>query len=271
MTDEGFVAGEVSDIKATGSVTNVSEGEVTNTITFTEGANYKASNYAITKNEGKLSITAISTEVTVTIKGNTATATYDGNKHSVEDYTVDSISNPLYVQANIRFTGNAKAEGTDAGEYPMGLKATDFTNNNANFSNVKFEIAEDGQLVINPRQVTLSSASANKKYDGTALTRPVVTITGEFVEGEVSDIYATGSVTNVSEGEVKNAITFTEGANYKEANYSITKKEGKLSITPVTDEVTVTITGNTDTKTYDGNLHSVEGYTVENISEPSGK
>ena len=269
VTDEGFVAGEVSDIKATGSVTNVSEGEVTNTITFTEGANYKASNYAITKNEGKLSITAISTEVTVTIKGNTATATYDGNKHSVEDYTVDSISNPLYVQANIRFTGNAKAEGTDAGEYPMGLKATDFTNNNANFSNVKFEIAEDGQLVINPRQVTLSSASANKKYDGTALTRPVVTITGEFVEGEVSDIYATGSVTNVSEGEVKNAITFTEGANYKEANYSITKKEGKLSITPVTDEVTVTITGNTDTKTYDGNLHSVEGYTVENISEPT--
>ena len=268
VTGDGFVEGEVSDIRATGSVTNVSDGEVTNTITFTEGTNYKASNYAITKNEGKLSITAITSEITVTINGKTDTKTYDGSEKSVNGYDVN-ISNSLYKATDFTFNGLAVVTGKDAGEYPMGLKATDFTNNNANFSNVKFEIAEDGQLVINPRQVTLSSASANKKYDGTALTRPVVTITGEFVEGEVSDIYATGSVTNVSEGEVKNAITFTEGANYKEANYSITKKEGKLSITPVTDEVTVTITGNTDTKTYDGNLHSVEGYTVENISKPT--
>ena len=32
VTGDGFVAGEVSDVKATGSVTHVSEGEVTNTI-----------------------------------------------------------------------------------------------------------------------------------------------------------------------------------------------------------------------------------------------
>ena len=267
---DGFVEGEVSEIKATGSVTNVSEGEVTNAITFTEGANYNATNYSITKNEGKLSITAISTEVTVTIKGNTATATYDGDKHSVEDYTVDSISNPLYVQANIRFTGNAKAEGTDAGEYPMGLKATDFTNNNANFTNVKFTV-EDGKLVINKRQVTLTSETASKLYDGTALTKPVVTVIdeGNIFAGEVSDIKATGSVTNVSEGTVTNTITFKPGPNFKADNYSIKKSEGKLSITPITDEVTVTIKGNTDTATYDGNSHSVEGYTVENISKPT--
>ena len=267
VTDDGFVANEVRDIKAIGSVTNVSEGEVTNTITFTEGANYKASNYAITKHEGKLSITAITSEITVTINGKTDTKTYDGSEKSVNGYDVN-ISNSLYKATDFTFNGSAVVTGKDAGEYPMGLKAANFANKNTNFAKVTF-IVEDGKLVINKRRVTLTSETASKKYDGTALTRPVVTITGEFVEGEVSDIYATGSVTNVSEGEVKNAITFTEGANYKEANYSITKKEGKLSITPVTDEVTVTITGNTDTKTYDGNLHSVEGYTVENISKPT--
>ena len=269
VTGDGFVANEVSDIHATGSVTNVSEGEVTNTITFTEGANYKASNYAITKNEGKLSITAITDEVTVTIIGNTDTKTYDGNKHSVEDYTV-SISKPkLYQENDIKFTGVAKAEGTDAGEYPMGLEAANFANKNTNFAKVTF-IVEDGKLVINKRQVTLTSASASKKYDGTPLTKPDVTVTdeGNIFVGEVSDIHATGSVTNVSEGEVKNAITFTKGDSFKDKNYEITKNEGKLSIIPITDEVTVTIKGNTATATYDGKTHSVEGYAVDSISNP---
>ena len=269
VTGDGFVAGEVSDIHATGSVTNVSEGEVTNTITFTEGANYKAPNYSITKNEGKLSITANDTEVTVTIIGNTDTKTYDGNKHSVEDYTV-SISKPkLYQENDIKFTGVAKAEGTDAATYPMGLKAEDFTNNNANFTNVNFFV-EDGKLVINKRQVTLTSETASKEYDGTPLTKPDVTVGDDgFVDGEVSDIHATGSVTNVSEGDVTNTITFTKGDKFKDKNYAITKHEGKLSITANDTEVTVTIKGNTATATYDGNSHSVEGYTVENISKPT--
>ena len=269
VTDEGFVAGEVSDIHATGSVTNVSEGEVTNTIIFTEGANYKASNYAITKNEGKLSITAITDEVTVTITGNTDTKTYDGNKHSVEGYTV-SISKPkLYQENDITFTGSAKAEGTDADTYLMGLKVADFTNNNKNFTTVNF-VVEDGKLVINKRQVTLTSASASKKYDGEALTKPDVTVTGDgFVAGEVSEIKAIGSVINVSEREVTNTITFKPEANYKADNYTIAKNEGKLSIIANDTEVTVTIKGNTDTVTYDGNSHSVEGYTVESISKPT--
>ena len=269
VTGDGFVTGEVSDIHATGSVTNVSEGEVTNTITFTEGANYKASNYSITKNEGKLSITANDTEVTVTIIGNTDTKTYDGNKHSVEDYTV-SISKPkLYQENDIKFTGVAKAEGTDAATYPMGLKAEDFTNNNANFTNVNFFV-ENGKLVINKRQVTLTSETASKEYDGTPLTKPDVTVGDDgFVDGEVSDIHATGSVTNVSEGDVTNTITFTKGDKFKDKNYAITKHEGKLSITANDTEVTVTIKGNTATATYDGNSHSVEGYTVENISKPT--
>ena len=269
VTDEGFVAGEVSDIHATGSVTNVSEGEVTNTIIFTEGANYKASNYAITKNEGKLSITAITDEVTVTITGNTDTKTYDGNKHSVEGYAV-SISKPkLYQENDITFTGSAKAEGTDADTYLMGLKVADFTNNNKNFTTVNF-VVEDGKLVINKRQVTLTSASASKKYDGEALTKPDVTVTGDgFVAGEVSEIKAIGSVTNVSDGEVTNTITFTKGDSFKDKNYEIAKNEGKLSIIANDTEVTVTIKGNTDTVTYDGNSHSVEDYTVENISKPT--
>ena len=262
----GFVKDEVKEVKATGSVTNVSEGEVTNTIVITEGENFKESNYSITKHEGKLSITPVTDEVTVTIKGNSKTTPYNGTVQSVGGYTVESISNTLYTSTDFTLNGQAKAAGKDAAKYPMNLDATQFVNNNTNFSNVKFEIAEDGQLVISPRAVTLTSQTDSKDYDGTPLTRPNVKVEGNFVDGEVTKVEATGSVTYVSEGDVTNTIVITEGENFKESNYSITKHEGTLSITEVDAEVTVTIKGHEATATYDGNPHSVEGYEITDIS-----
>ena len=261
---DGFAKNEGATYDFTGSQTDV--GESDNSFTYTLNRNTNPDNYNIKVVSGKLKVTPFTDEVTVTITGNTDTKTYDGNKHSVEGYTV-SISKPkLYQENDITFTGSAKAEGTDANTYLMGLKVADFTNNNKNFTTVNF-VVEDGKLVINKRQVTLTSASASKKYDGTPLTKEVVTVDGEgFVAGEVSDIKATGSVTNVSEGEVTNAITFTKGDSFKDKNYEIAKNEGKLSIIANDTEVTVTIKGNTDTATYDGKSHSVSGYEVESIS-----
>ena len=262
----GFVKDEVKEVKATGSVTNVSEGVVTNTIVITEGENFKESNYSITKHEGTLSITPVTDEVTVTIKGNKDTTPYNGTVQSVGGYTVESISNTLYTSTDFTLNGQAMATGKDAATYPMNLDATQFINNNTNFAKVKFEIVEDGQLVINPRAVTLTSETDSKDYDGTPLTRPDVKVEGNFVDGEVTKVEATGSVTYVSEGDVTNTIVITEGENFKESNYSITKHEGTLSITEVDAEVTVTIKGYEDTATYDGNPHSVEGYEITDIS-----
>ena len=261
-----FVDGEVTKVEATGSVTYVSEGDVTNTIVITEGENFKESNYSITKHEGKLSITPVTDEVTVTIKGNSKTTPYNGTVQSVGGYTVESISNTLYTSTDFTLNGQATATGKDATTYPMNLSATQFVNNNTNFAKVKFEIVEDGQLVINPRAVTLTSETDSKDYDGTPLTRPDVKVEGNFVDGEVTKVEATGSVTYVSEGDVTNTIVITEGENFKESNYSITKHEGTLSITEVDAEVTVTIKGHEETATYDGNPHSVEGYEITDIS-----
>ena len=262
----GFVKDEVKEVKATGSVTNVSEGEVTNTITYKTSDNFNSENYSITKNEGKLSITPVTDEVTVTIKGNSKTTPYNGTVQSVGGYTVESISNTLYKTTDFTLKGSAVATGKDANTYPMNLDANKFVNNNTNFSNVKFEIAEDGKLVISPRAITLTSQTDSKDYDGTPLTRPNVKIEGNFVDGEVTEVKATGSVTYVSEGAVTNTIVITEGENFKATNYSITKNEGTLSITEVDAEVTVTIKGHEATATYDGKPHSVEGYEITDIS-----
>ena len=262
VTGDGFVAGEVTDIKATGSVTHVSEGEVTNTITYTEGTNFKESNYNITKTEGKLSITPLG-GVVVTIKGQTKTVTYDGEEHTAWQYDVIDISDPLYIKAQDEvpnfWNKNAKgARGTDAGTYAMGWEAADFENTNTNFSNVEFVVV-DGKLEISKRSVKLTSSSDKKVYDGNALTNDTVTVGGDgFAKDEGATYNVTGSQTDV--GESKNTFTYTLNEGTKADNYTITKTEGKLEVTPVTDEVIVTITGKTKTVTYDGEEHSVFGY-----------
>ena len=127
----------------------------------------------------------------------------------------------------------------------------------------KFEVT----YKILPRKVTLKSETASKPYDGTALTKPDVKVSGDgFVEGEVSDIKATGSVTTVSEGKVTNSITFTKKTDYKDGNYTIDKDEGKLSITaqsinPGTDpekpnpDYTGAKVNSPSDAVYDGNEH----------------
>ena len=244
-----FVAGEVSDIKANGSVTTVAEGQVTNTITYTEGANFKASNYDITKHEGKLSI---------------GDQSIDPDNPNYNGVTVDSPDNKTYDGTEHKWApkvkdkeGNALTEGED---YTVSYSTEDFTN----VGTITVTIIGAGNYTdsvertyeITKRSVTLTSETASKAYDGTPLTRPEVTVTGDdFVDGEVTDIKATGSVTTVTEGEVTNTITYTEGANFKASNYDITKNEGKLSITarPISSNgITVK---KLDDVLYDGGKH----------------
>ena len=311
---DGFVNGEVSDIKATGSVTNVSDGEVTNTITYTPSEKFNENNYQITKTEGKLSITAVEAEVQVQIVGATDTVGYDGHEHRVEGYTV-TINNDKYHEADFTFSGNKVAKGINAGTYNMRLAAEQFKNNSSNFSNVTFTVT-DGYLVITPksintedqkitvsdpqghvydgnphqevlvvrdaeldktlksgkdydvsystkdftnvgeitititgkgnyvgtvnktysitkRQVTLTSEGGSKPYDGTPLTRPDVTVGGDgFVTGEVTSVQAIGTVTEVKDSPVTNAIEYTVGTKFNINNYDISKNEGTLNITP---------------------------------------
>ena len=270
VTGDGFVDGEVTDIKAKGKVTHVSEGKMTNTITYTPvDGKFDANNYTITKNEGELWITPNTDEVVVTIEGRTKTVTYNGEEHTAWQYDVVRISDPLYETApgevpNFWNKNAKKASGTDAGTYPMGWEAADFENTNTNFSNVTF-VVTDGQLVINPRPVVLTSAPDKKVYDGEALTNHTVTemfgTESPFPNGEGLEYDFTGSQTDVG----KSANTFTYKANEKTklTNYAITTEYGTLEVTPVTDRVTVKIKGKTASVMYDGKLHFVFGFDAE--------
>ena len=264
------LANDFKSISVDGSQTMV--GSSASSVTYELKQGKIPNNYNIQCIPGTLTITRVMDEVLVKIKGNTANVTYDGTPHEVEGYVASSISNPLYKASDFTYNGDAKAEGTDATTYPMNLAETRFENTNTNFKNVRFEVVEDGQLVINPRPVVLISADLTKVYDGTALTNgdtPVTEMSGTenaFPEGEGLDYTFTGSQTLV--GSSANTFTYKPNDNTKADNYTFEVKFGTLEVTPVTDKVTVTIKGGKSSVTYNGEEHTVSGYKVADISNP---
>ena len=258
VSGDGFAENEGATYDVTGSQTDA--GSSDNSFTYTLNDNTKAGNYIITTVVGKLTVTASDKEVVVYISGNTGTEKYDGTEKAVTGYEVTGISNNLYKESDFTFSGKATVSATDVKEtaYMMGLTAADFENTNENFSKVTF-IVTDGSLTITPRKVTLTSQSKTKEYDGSPLTRPDVTVSGDgFVDGEVTDIKAIGTITMV--GEVDNDIVYTKGANFKDSNYIVTPVIGKLGITQSTKEIKVA--ANSNNWEYDGKFHADGGYTV---------
>ena len=265
-------ADDFASISVEGSQTMV--GSSASSVTYELKQGKIPNNYNIQCIPGTLTITPVTDEVLVEIKGNTASVTYDGQLHKVDGYDASSISNSLYTANDFTYNGVAKAEGTDAATYPMNLAETRFENTNTNFKNVRFEVVTDGSLTISKRPVVLTSADLTKVYDGTALENGNTPVKEEFgtekafPENEGLEYDFTGSQTNVG----KSANTFTykaeEGTNTKLTNYAITTEFGTLEVTPVTDKVTVTIKGGKSSVTYNGEEHTVSGYKVADISNP---
>ena len=146
-------------ITASGSGTDAREYPVTfNGNLVNKHATVDNKDYIITKaTEGTLNITPVTEEVTVTIKGNTKTVYYNGKEQSVEGYTVESISNPLYTESDFSLKSGitAEAKGKKVGTYDMGLTNESFKNTSKNFTNVVF-IVEDGYLKIKRHAVAPS-------------------------------------------------------------------------------------------------------------------
>lgn len=167
---DGFVKEEGATYNVTGSQTSV--GESDNEFTYTLKSNTKAENYNITTHNGKLIVTAEASEVTVVITGRNGTFPYDGTEKSVKGYDVSITQGSTYTEADFTFSGNDEVKGTEANTYPMGLKVSDFTNNNTNYSSVMF-VVNDGSLVINPKSIIPDGPDTpDEKKTGIEVTDP---------------------------------------------------------------------------------------------------
>ena len=267
VSGDGFADGEGATWNVTGSQTVV--GESGNTFTYELNNGTLESNYTITKHEGELKVTPVTDEVVVTITGNTKEETYDGTEKSVTDYKVKGISNTLYTENDFSLkTGvEAKASGTDAGTYKMGLTADSFENISANFTNVRF-VVTDGELVIKKRDVTFTGESKTLTYTGSEQSITGITATGLLDGHKYEDLTYEAKGTNVgSYGGVfsGNVVIKNAAGKVVTENYNVEKEPGKLTITNAS--FAVTFTGESDTKVYNGKEQSITGITPTGLLE----
>ena len=165
----------------------------------------------------------------ITIKPKDVTATYNGAAITGKDVEITSGK----LLEGHKLSAAVIGSGVNAGSYeltidPEKIKIVDA--NNKDVSEMYARTILPGKLIINKRSVLITSQSATKTYDGSALTRPAVTITGDgFVPGELAKAEATGSITNV--GSTPNTIRYTTTGAFNAANYSIALSVGTLTVT----------------------------------------
>ena len=196
--------------------------------------------------------------VTVNVTGKTATRTYTGKEQSVNGYTVTTEDSLYKVDSMLTKPAqtDAVAKGTEASAtaYPMGLTDSQFSNTNNNFT-VTVKVT-DGWLKISAKSITANDMTvtppADVVYNGESQQQKPTVKDGNKVLTEGTDYTLSYSADTTNVGEV--TVTVTGKGNYTgttQVTYKITPKP-----------VTVTVSGATDTKTYNGTEQSVSGYTM---------
>ena len=223
------------------------------------------SDVTFTVRDGYQTITPVPA-VTVTITGNTDSVPFDGSEHSVSGYTF-SADNDLYKEADFSFSGSATAKQTDAGTAYMGLTAAHFSNENQNFTTVKFNVT-DGSITVTKLPavtVTITGHTDTAEYDGAehSVSGYDVSIDTDLYKEADFSFSGTAEAKRTDAGTTEMGLTpaqFTNtNPNFETVTFKVT--DGFLTVTPISG-VNITITGHTDTAEYDGTEHSVSGYDV---------
>ncbi|MGN8736508.1 MBG domain-containing protein [Bulleidia sp. HCP3S3_C9] len=226
VTGDGFAAGEGATFAVTGTITNV--GTKANTFGYALNKNTLASNYNISTELGTLTITPKSiipdgpktpedkkTGITVENPGDVK---YDGKDHAEKPVIKDEKTGvtleegkdyEIVYPEDIKNAGEITATVVGKGDYEGSFE-------------IKYNITK--------RDVTFTSATDSKQYDGNALTNGNVEITGDgFIEGEGAEYKVIGTQTQV--GNSANEFEYTLNENTLASNYDITKVVGTLTVT----------------------------------------
>ncbi|MCR5115584.1 MAG: hypothetical protein K6A95_07930 [Bacteroidales bacterium] len=266
-----FANGDQLTVDVTGSIIDYVAGGVSNVptvVSILHGTEDVSPAYDVTTTppaNGTLTITKVNAAVTA----DGATKMYDGTAltdNGWSDVAPTGIVTGDHVES-VTVTGTQTAVGT-SDNVPSNAViirgTTDVTDN----YNITYH---NGTLEVTKRDVTLTSETASKFYDGTPLERPVVTVTGSgFVAGEVTNIHATGTITMI--GSVTNTIVYDPQTGFDANNYTITINEGTLTVEGSVKPFAFTSADGT--WVYDGVNHTRPEYTVVydgvNISAEAG-
>ena len=224
----------------TGSQTEVGSSDNTCTIEWGNpgpwGENIaKQGNYTVVNHFGTLTVTLNTQPVTIT--AGSASRAYDGTPLTNNAVTYSGLPDGFYVE------GETVGSQTDTGTSQNMVSSYVIKNANgddktANFTNVT---TVAGTLTVTPAELTITTGSATRPYDGTPLTNESVFVqigsdnyypdnSGQFsIFNSQISIQTTGSQTNV--GSSDNTYILDWGTTDPD-NYQIIDSLGTLTVSP---------------------------------------
>ena len=269
ITSGSLVDGDtVKSVEYTGGPVNVGTGASTpcNAVIVNANGVDVTAYYNITYSAAEVTVNKYSGEVVITAKD--ATKPYDGSAltASTSDVTFSGLLGSDTVDVTA-VSGEATVPGKDGtakiGDYVIKNAAGEKVNDN--YANIKLV---DGKLSVTKRDITVTTGSASKTYDKTALTTKAddYSITsGSLVSGQKLTLALSGTQTEpgsskntVKEGSLK--ISDEQGRDYT-AYYNVTIKEGTLEVTGV-KVIEISIKATSAKKVYDGTELTANSYDV---------
>jgi len=211
--------------------------------------------------DGYLTINKIN--ATVNIAGHNDIVDYDGELHQVNGYET-TFSTPLYTRADFSFDGDSLLTLTNAGTVNMNLAPAQFANTNNNFDTVTFIVNADGYLTINPIDVTVTVVghTSTVDYDGEQheITGYDLAFSTDLYSASAFTFNGDSAAVRTDAGTTMMGLADTmfrnTNANFDEVTFNVT--DGWMKVEPI--DVTVTVTGHTNTVDYDGEEHVITGY-----------
>ena len=229
-------------------------------------------NYVITYVAGDLTITkrGLDPKNPVIVRADNSEVEYDGQPHGYVGHTASNLAEGHSVQSvESSFTA------TEVGYYEtmidvsdaviVDAKGNDVTRNYAItyiFGNLRITKRGAGE-----RKVLIIARDNTVEYDGQPHGQNGIDTDYLAPGHRVADVTIDGEKINAGRYAALlypyDAVIVDAEGNDVTHNYKLTYVKGTLEITPYAGEVVVTITGNHDRVHYDGEEHTVSGYTVD--------
>lgn len=273
VSGDGFVKEEgVGSYTFSGS--QLVKGTSDNEFTYELNGKTNEGDYVITKKAGTLTVTAITAPIVVTAASESKA--YDGT--ALKNANFSFTENVLL--AGDKLSAVVKGEIThvkyDEQKQVIGV-ANEVTSIKVMRGNqdvtgcYTFGQSVSGTLTVTPRRITMTSANAEKFYDGTELTnfdaeegkeRDITVVNDDdrekpgFAAGEGAAY--TFSASQLTVGSTDNSFTYQLNQGTTPGDYSITVRFGTLE---VKKRVTITVTAASESRPYDGTALTNDHFT----------
>ncbi|MBR0207919.1 MAG: hypothetical protein IJQ43_03385 [Oscillospiraceae bacterium] len=248
LTEGSLLGGDKLSGSVSGSITGVGTGSLSGSFSVFNGDADVSENYEITVVNGTLTVKPRP----ITLTADSAEKDFDNEPLTKDSYAISSGSLVEGHTLTATVTGTQTAIGSSANKIdPASVKIMDGEND----ATAQYEVTlVDGTLTVKgpdaPTEITITMKSAEKTYDGKALTSKEYEISsGALAEGDKLLIgEVTGTQTDAGESSVTAPFKVIRGELDVSSLYKITVVPGKLTVKPRP----ITATAGSASKIYDG-------------------